>query len=90
MEDDGFLEWQFVFVILCQVEFVLVIVNDYREKFFYLRKLRYDVVQIVVFDGLLQEVLFCYLLGMLYINFSVFWDFVIEFISFYVYEMENK
>ncbi|XP_017372073.1 small subunit processome component 20 homolog [Cebus imitator] len=90
MEDDGVSEQQSVFAILRQAELVPATVNDYREKLLHLRKLRHDVVQTAVPDGLLQEVPLRYLLGMLYVNFSALWDPVIELISSHAHEMENK
>ncbi|XP_031318808.2 small subunit processome component 20 homolog [Camelus dromedarius] len=90
MEDDELSERQSVFAILRQAELVPATVNDYREKLLYLRKLRHDVVQTAVPDGPLQEVPLRYLLGMLYVNFSALWDPVIELISSYAHEMENK
>ncbi|KAM8777268.1 small subunit processome component 20 homolog [Rhynchonycteris naso] len=90
MEDDGLSERQSAFAVLRQAEVVPATVNDYREKLLHLRKLRHDVVQTAVPDGLLQEVPLRYLLGMLYVNFSALWDPVIELISSHAHEMENK
>ncbi|KAL0611001.1 Small subunit processome component 20-like protein [Plecturocebus cupreus] len=90
IQDDGVSEQQSVFAILRQAELVPATVNDYREKLLHLRKLRHDVVQTAVPDGLLQEVPLRYLLGMLYVNFSALWDPVIELISSHAHEMENK
>ncbi|KAK2102440.1 U3 snoRNP protein [Saguinus oedipus] len=89
-KDDGVSEQQSVFAVLRQAELVPATVNDYREKLLHLRKLRHDVVQTAVPDGLLQEVPLRYLLGMLYVNFSALWDPVIELISSHAHEMENK
>ncbi|XP_016078659.1 PREDICTED: small subunit processome component 20 homolog isoform X2 [Miniopterus natalensis] len=90
MEDDGLSERQSAFAVLRQAELVPATVNDYREKLLHLRKLRHDVVQTAVPEGLLQEVPLRYLLGMLYVNFSALWDPVIELISSHAHEMENK
>ncbi|XP_047404034.1 small subunit processome component 20 homolog isoform X1 [Sciurus carolinensis] len=90
MEGDGLCQRQSAFAILRQAELVPATVSDYREKLLHLRKLRHDVVQTTVPDGLLQEVPLRYLLGMLYVNFSALWDPVIELISSHAHEMENK
>uniref|UniRef100_A0A8C9QSH5 UTP20 small subunit processome component n=1 Tax=Spermophilus dauricus TaxID=99837 RepID=A0A8C9QSH5_SPEDA len=90
MEGDGLCQRQSAFAILRQAELVPATVSDYREKLLHLRKLRHDVVQTAVPDGLLQEVPLRYLLGMLYVNFSPLWDPVIELISSHAHEMENK
>uniref|UniRef100_A0A8D2CR22 UTP20 small subunit processome component n=1 Tax=Sciurus vulgaris TaxID=55149 RepID=A0A8D2CR22_SCIVU len=90
MEGDGLCQRQSAFAILRQAELVPATVSDYREKLLHLRKLRHDVVQTAVPDGLLQEVPLRYLLGMLYVNFSALWDPVIELISSHAHEMENK
>ncbi|XP_047404035.1 small subunit processome component 20 homolog isoform X2 [Sciurus carolinensis] len=87
---DGLCQRQSAFAILRQAELVPATVSDYREKLLHLRKLRHDVVQTTVPDGLLQEVPLRYLLGMLYVNFSALWDPVIELISSHAHEMENK
>ncbi|KAM8982078.1 small subunit processome component 20 homolog [Sarcophilus harrisii] len=90
MEDDGIGERQSIFATLLQSELVPATVNDYREKLLHLRKLRHDLIQASIPDGPLHEVPLRYLLSMLYINFSVLWDPVIELISSYANEMENK
>ncbi|XP_074082789.1 small subunit processome component 20 homolog [Macrotis lagotis] len=90
MEDDGIGEHQSIFATLLQAELVPATVNDYREKLLHLRKLRHDLVQASIPKGSLQEVPLRYLLGMLYINFSVLWDPVIELITSHANEMENK
>uniref|UniRef100_A0A8C0GJE3 UTP20 small subunit processome component n=1 Tax=Chelonoidis abingdonii TaxID=106734 RepID=A0A8C0GJE3_CHEAB len=89
-KDDGTGELQSVFAILLQAELVPATVNDYREKLLHLRKLRHDMVQSAVPDGPLHEVPLQYLLGMLYINFSLLWDPIIELITSHANEMENK
>uniref|UniRef100_A0A8C4VGI6 UTP20 small subunit processome component n=1 Tax=Gopherus evgoodei TaxID=1825980 RepID=A0A8C4VGI6_9SAUR len=89
-KDDGTGELQSVFAILLQAELVPATVNDYREKLIHLRKLRHDMVQSAVPDGPLREVPLRYLLGMLYINFSLLWDPIIELITSHANEMENK
>ncbi|XP_077195287.1 small subunit processome component 20 homolog isoform X2 [Paroedura picta] len=89
-EDGGSGELQSVFAILLQAELVPASVNDYREKLLHLRKLRHDIVQSLTPEGPLQEVPLRYLVGMLYINFSPLWDPVIELITSYANEMENK
>ncbi|XP_069629345.1 small subunit processome component 20 homolog [Haliaeetus albicilla] len=90
IEGDGTGELQPVFAILLQAELVPATVNDYREKLLHLRKLRCDIVQSAIPSGSLQEVPLRYLLGMLYINFSPLWDPVIELVTSYAKEMENK
>ncbi|XP_074127468.1 small subunit processome component 20 homolog [Sminthopsis crassicaudata] len=90
MEDDGIGEHQSIFATLLQSELVPATVNDYREKLLHLRKLRHDLIQASIPDGPLHEVPLRYLLSMLYINFSVLWDPVIELITSYANEMENK
>ncbi|XP_051857734.1 small subunit processome component 20 homolog isoform X2 [Antechinus flavipes] len=90
MEVDGIGEHQSIFATLLQSELVPATVNDYREKLLHLRKLRHDLVQASIPDGPLHEVPLRYLLSMLYINFSVLWDPVIELIASYANEMENK
>ncbi|XP_074683053.1 small subunit processome component 20 homolog isoform X1 [Strix aluco] len=90
IQGDGTGELQPLFAILLQAELVPATVNDYREKLLHLRKLRCDIVQSAIPSGSLQEVPLRYLLGMLYINFSPLWDPVIELITSYAKEMENK
>ncbi|XP_043821455.1 small subunit processome component 20 homolog [Dromiciops gliroides] len=90
MEDDDLGERQSIFALLLQAELVPATVNDYREKLLHLRKLRHDLVQASIPDGPLHEVPLRYLLSMLYINFSVLWDPVIELIASHANEMENK
>ncbi|NWH65197.1 UTP20 protein, partial [Geococcyx californianus] len=90
VESDGTKELQPLFAILLQAELLPATLNDYRDKLLHLRKLRCDIVQSAIPSDFLKEVPLRYLLGMLYINFSPLWDPVIELITSYAKEMENK
>ncbi|XP_041072044.1 small subunit processome component 20 homolog isoform X2 [Carcharodon carcharias] len=90
VEDESDGELQSVFATLLQAELVPATVRDYREKLLHLRKLRHDLVQPCVPEGLYDEVPLQYLIGMLYINFSALWDPVIELIVSHAHGMENK
>ncbi|XP_051784418.1 small subunit processome component 20 homolog isoform X1 [Erpetoichthys calabaricus] len=89
-EMDGYGEPQTVFAICLQAELVPATVHDYREKLLHLHKLRHDLIQPSVPKGHLQEVPLCYLIGMLYINFSPLWDPVLHLIASHAREMDNK
>ncbi|XP_062339462.1 small subunit processome component 20 homolog [Osmerus eperlanus] len=84
---------QLVFAVCLQAEQVPASVQDYREKLLHLRKLRHDLVQRSLPQGLpgtFQQVPLRYLIAMLFINFKPLWDPVIELLVTHARGMENK
>uniref|UniRef100_W5LP94 UTP20 small subunit processome component n=1 Tax=Astyanax mexicanus TaxID=7994 RepID=W5LP94_ASTMX len=81
---------QTVFAICLQAEQIPATVQDYREKLLHLRKLRYDLVQPCLPQGPFKQVPLRYLIAMLFINFQPLWEAVIDLITSYARDMDNK
>nr|XP_061809338.1 small subunit processome component 20 homolog [Nerophis lumbriciformis] len=90
-KSDENMETQPVFAVCLQAELVPATVQNYREKLLHLRKLRYDLVQnCLPQHGAFHEVALRYLLAMLFVNFKLLWDVVIELLGSHAREMDNK
>ncbi|XP_076578925.1 small subunit processome component 20 homolog [Chaetodon auriga] len=92
-EGEENVEVQPVFAVCLQAELVPASVQDYREKLLHLRKLRHDLVQPSLPQGLpatFQQVPLRYLIAMLFINFRPLWDAVIELLVSHARGMDNK
>ncbi|XP_077450300.1 small subunit processome component 20 homolog [Stigmatopora argus] len=92
-KSDESVETQAVFAVCLQAELVPATVQDYREKLLHLRKLRHDLVQNCLPQGphgTFQQVALRYLLAMLFVNFKLLWDVVIELLGSHAKEMDNK
>ncbi|XP_061420704.1 small subunit processome component 20 homolog [Lethenteron reissneri] len=79
-----------VFEICLRAELVEPTLPEYREKLLHMRKLRYDLLSDCVPEGPYQQVALRYLIGILYINFSMLWDPAVELISSHAREMKSK
>ncbi|XP_069376458.1 small subunit processome component 20 homolog isoform X3 [Paralichthys olivaceus] len=82
-----------VFAVCLQAELVPASVQDYRDKLLHLRKLRHDLVQRSLPQGLpgtFQQVPLRYLIAMLFVNFRPLWDAVIELLVTHARGMDNK
>ncbi|XP_013889359.1 small subunit processome component 20 homolog, partial [Austrofundulus limnaeus] len=86
-------EVQSVFTICLLAEQVPASVQDYKEKLLHLRKLRHDLVQRNLPlgpPGTFQQVPLRYLIAMLFVNFRLLWDSVIELVVSHARGMDNK
>ncbi|XP_022111823.1 small subunit processome component 20 homolog [Acanthaster planci] len=79
-----------VFQLCLEAELVPATVEDYREKQKLLQKLSYDAVQPNVPIGNYKEVALRYLIGLLYINFQLLWQPIMELIKSHAYGMDKK
>ncbi|XP_023930047.1 small subunit processome component 20 homolog [Lingula anatina] len=70
-----------IFSICLAAEMIPITVQDYREKLMHLRKLDFEVVEHNIPVGPFKEVPLRYLLGMMYVNFTLIWDPLLELIK---------
>ncbi|XP_033113828.1 small subunit processome component 20 homolog isoform X2 [Anneissia japonica] len=91
LDDKLYIEQVGVFRLCLRTEIVPVTISDYREKIKCLQHLEFNGIQHnIPKESCLTEVPLLYLISMLYANFRLLWEPVMELIRSYAYGMDKK